>query len=667
MDRQEQGSDGVGTETSLRVLAGATTVVIVLFAVIAAVQVRTSRNDAAVAEARAVNAEVAADVVSRMGEAVATTTAVAAGVVSSGTSAVPPVAPGIARLAFVPADPSRALVADLLIDGIDVVALRPWLDRARDAVDGPLIAAPVGDPPASTVIIALYDAVDGLSLAASSTATAVRRAELAGHVVAVVDLEAITAGIGSASWRLEDGPVVLRSSPEPPSGETVTIAVDVGQRRWQLVRAVDGPGLDGTAALAAALAVAGVILAVVLARQTGSALRRRADATERALARADTVATLAGVTRESTELGDILPGLAVQLEDALGLDGLALAVPSGDGDLHEIFAHGARADLHHATRLRENRTLLAGQTVVVPLHRAGRAIAVLRVVAGRPLSADEVDLLEIAAEMVTAAVVTARSIEQQQDAVARLQAVDELKTAFLGTASHELRTPVTAISGFAHVLVDRWADLGDPERRVFAERIASNARALEALVQDLLDFARIERGDHAMAVEILDLADVVTSVLDRLEPIWERHTIEATTEPDTSIRADRAALERIVTNLVSNAAKFAPEGSVVRVGVERRRDVAVLTVDDAGPGVPPAERDKIFARFFRGSSQAVVRTRGVGIGLSVVKDFVERMHGSISVDESPSGGARFIVTLPLVAATDASAGTVEEETDVPTT
>jgi signal transduction histidine kinase len=283
--------------------------------------------------------------------------------------------------------------------------------------------------------------------------------------------------------------------------------------------------------------------------------------------------------------------------------------------------------------------------VALDLHRADRSIAVLRAAAGRELDAEALELLEVAGEMITSTIVAGRSIEQQQEAVHRLESLDELKTTFLGVASHELRTPATAISGLATLLASRWDALSEDDRRAFASRIATNADALNALVQDLLDFARLERGDLELALAPVELSDTVDRVLTRLDGVWGSHGVVRAIQPGLVVLGDVNAIERIVTNLISNAVKFSPTDADVSVTVEADDGRARLLVDDSGPGVPEGERDKIFVRFFRGAGDAVVRTRGVGIGLSVVQDFVAQMGGTVRVEDSPLGGARFVVEL----------------------
>jgi signal transduction histidine kinase len=121
------------------------------------------------------------------------------------------------------------------------------------------------------------------------------------------------------------------------------------------------------------------------------------------------------------------------------------------------------------------------------------------------------------------------------------------------------------------------------------------------------------------------------------------------------------AVERVVSNLVGNAAKYSPAGTTIRVSVRERRGRAELAVDDEGPGVPQAEREQVFTRFFRGRGDSVTATRGAGLGLAIVTEFAATMNGQVSVTSAAGGGARFVVTYPLAGAPDRS---VERTSDV---
>ena len=108
-------------------------------------------------------------------------------------------------------------------------------------------------------------------------------------------------------------------------------------------------------------------------------------------------------------------------------------------------------------------------------------------------------------------------------------------------------------------------------------------------------------------------------------------------------------MERVLSNLVGNAAKYSPAGTVIRVFVSEHRDRAELAVEDEGPGVPKAEREQVFTRFFRGRGDSVVATRGAGLGLAIVTEFAATMGGQVSVTSARGGGARFVVSYPLAA------------------
>lgn len=634
---------------------------VVLATVLGIAGYRDARHDAAAAEAQVAATRSASELARRVDdmtqqvEDAALAVAARGEIGSSGTGT-----PGLPLVVFVPDDPRPATVSDLLRVGVDVVAQRAALDRARDTGEV-VLGPPAGDPPIPVLVRALYEDEGVVATVPSDPSTATRREQLAGHIVGVVDPGALVDALGDRDWSLTDGSVRLAGSGDV-GAVPAQAAVAVLERQWVVSASVDRSlalGALGWTRLALGLAALAAIL--VAGRMAARSIRAQSTRAEASRGRARSIARLSTVVQRSQDLGEILPALSVELSDRLGLAGISLAVRMPDGSSREVFTHGERPDLDAVPARLGFPAAEAGVTVARSLQRAERVIAVLRVLPGRRLDADDLELLELAAEMITAAVVTSRSLEQQQEAVARLQALDELKTAFLGTASHELRTPVTAISGFAHVLADRWDTLDDDERRVFADRIASNARSLDTLVQDLLDFARLERGDHVMSIEPLELDDVVRQVLDRLEPVWSTHRIEARLEP-APVLGDRAAIERVVTNLVSNAVKFSPEGAEVRVSVSAG-DPTTLVVDDEGPGVAVGEREKIFARFYRGENESVVRTRGVGIGLSVVDDYVRRMSGTVSVTDGPAGGARFVVALPPLS----TSGTSEEVHDAAAT
>jgi two-component system sensor histidine kinase KdpD len=234
-------------------------------------------------------------------------------------------------------------------------------------------------------------------------------------------------------------------------------------------------------------------------------------------------------------------------------------------------------------------------------------------------------------------------------ATARLYEADRLKSAFLGTVSHELRTPLTAIVGFGDVLCRQWDALDDAKRLDFVERVQRNATVLQTLIDDLLDFTRLDRDHFSLTLCNLSLSALVPKVVDQLAVELARHHVDVEVEDDVWTLADEVAVTRVLTNLLTNAARFAPEHSTIQVMVASREGQAVLTIEDEGPGIPVDERALVFERFYRGRNAATAQVHGTGIGLAVVKELTERMHGSVTVGEGRLGGACFLVFLPLSA------------------
>ena len=170
----------------------------------------------------------------------------------------------------------------------------------------------------------------------------------------------------------------------------------------------------------------------------------------------------------------------------------------------------------------------------------------------------------------------------------------------------------------------------------------------EIVVEDFLDFSRLERRSPASDPPPASLSELVATAVDDLTALAPRHRLVTRIAPDVVAFVDRPAVERILTNLVSNAAKYSPAGSQITITVDPVGDTALLAVDDEGSGIPPSEREKVFDAFYRAGHQAVAGTHGAGIGLAVVKEVVDRLRARVSVEDSPSGGARLLVAFRAV-------------------
>ncbi|HZQ71414.1 MAG TPA: PAS domain-containing sensor histidine kinase [Burkholderiales bacterium] len=239
-------------------------------------------------------------------------------------------------------------------------------------------------------------------------------------------------------------------------------------------------------------------------------------------------------------------------------------------------------------------------------------------------------------------------IAQGQDITQQLEA-ERLKKEFTSTLSHELRTPLTSIIGSLQLINS--GVLGDVQQDVaeltlVAER---NAQRLLDLINDILDIEKIESGKLNLIPEVIPLDDVVKEALVLNKGFGERFKVgfRAVHElPGRQINADRKRLLQVMTNLLSNAAKFSPEGGTVEVTLEERGDRLRVGVHDRGSGIPDNFRGRIFDRFAQADSTTARQKGGTGLGLAICKRLVEMMHGHIGFEDRDGGGTSFWFELP---------------------
>jgi signal transduction histidine kinase len=232
------------------------------------------------------------------------------------------------------------------------------------------------------------------------------------------------------------------------------------------------------------------------------------------------------------------------------------------------------------------------------------------------------------------------------DLAAQLQKAQEAERNFLLSVSHELKTPLTAIRGYAEAVED-----GAVDPRVAAATVASEARRLERLVRDLLDLARMHRTDFSVHPTEIDLAEVVDDAVRRYEQQAESFGVElqAVVAGPAPAIADADRVLQVVSNLVENALRLTPPGGEVRVITAP----GLLRVEDTGPGLEPEERDRAFERFYLHERYGRERPVGTGLGLAIVKELTEAMGGSVDVVSEPGRLTAFTIMLPTrpVAAT----------------
>ena len=568
---------------------------------------------------------------------------------------------GVARptpqgpLVFTPAPSSSAPISGEM-NGIDLGANPGWRLAFELARDGGQPVAAAGVTPRGTRAILQALALYGPGAAPSAVAD--RRTALTGYVVVLEPATALLGAVPSTGSRLsaqlDEGSTFLAgigpksSDAAPASAASVSVVVNGATwvvRAWSTRAPSRLPWLVLFTGLGLAV-VGGAVVAAGEAETTKLAAAATARSNELSL-----VARTGSLLQQSLELGELLPLFVVEVSDELVLDGVVVSLVSDTGRLVRAFSLGG-AGSTPAPDLAElaepPATVPEGGYITVPLQRASRVVGVLGARARHGLDASQTETLRSVCDLLAAALGNAKLLQDEQAMVARLRDVDRLKTTFLGSVSHDLRTTVTAIEGFTSLLVAHADALDDGQRSDFLTRIQRNSRSLAVLVDDLLDFARLERSGLSVTLRPVDLSDLVPKVVDQMYSILGERPMTVVVGEGVVANADPGAMERILINLLSNAAKYTPPGTEVTVTIEPADGSAVLSVSDRGPGISPEERERIFDRFYRVDNETSNLARGVGIGLALVRQLVDLQHGSVRVDEAPGGGACFRVTVPLV-------------------
>ena len=238
--------------------------------------------------------------------------------------------------------------------------------------------------------------------------------------------------------------------------------------------------------------------------------------------------------------------------------------------------------------------------------------------------------------------------------------VEEMKSEFVAAVSHELRTPLTSIYGFAETLLRQDVLFDEEERRMFLGYIASEAQRLSTIVDALLNVARLDAGDLQMELSPIDVGSVVTEVVTVVQetgPVNGHDFVVDLPSERLDAAADRDKLRQILANLVDNAVKFSPDGGTVTVTARRKTGAIEVRVVDRGPGIPAAERARIFRKFYRGDP-ARDRPGSTGLGLFIAEGLVRAMGGRIWVDSEEGEGSSFAFELPVAGehAADLSGG-----------
>ena len=224
--------------------------------------------------------------------------------------------------------------------------------------------------------------------------------------------------------------------------------------------------------------------------------------------------------------------------------------------------------------------------------------------------------------------------------------VEEIRRDFVANVSHELKTPVGGISLLAEAVLDAKEDPEAVDR--FARRILVESTRLTSLVQEIVDLSRLQVADTLHEPELVDVGSVVEEAADRVRVAAEARTIDVTLVSEEGLRVfgDAELLTTAVTNLVTNAVNYSADGTRVGIGARRTGDTVEVTVTDQGEGIPAAEQERIFERFYRVDAARSRDTGGTGLGLAIVKHIANNHGGEVTVWSQEGRGSTFTMTLP---------------------
>jgi len=377
---------------------------------------------------------------------------------------------------------------------------------------------------------------------------------------------------------------------------------------------------------------------------------------------------IAGVTK----LEDLLWATSYQIASMLKLDVVVLLPENGRLEMQIGYPPEDsldEADLGAARWAWENNrpagrgadTLPGAKRLFLPLSTARGVVGVVGISRERPgplFVPDDRRLIDALLDQAAVAIERV-NLAHDIDETRMLAETERLRAALLTSLSHDLKTPLASIIGAATSLQHYDALYDQAARRELAGTILDEAERLNRFVRNLLDMTRLESGALELALEMVDLSEVVGSALRRAGAILARHRVVLDLEPGLPmIDLDPVLFEQVLFNLLDNAAKYAPSGSPITIEGRRADSRVQLKISDEGPGIPPAELARVFDKFYRVRQRDRQRA-GTGLGLAVCRGFVEALGGAIRADNrTDRSGAVFTIELPAPAESATPAGAV---------
>ena len=232
--------------------------------------------------------------------------------------------------------------------------------------------------------------------------------------------------------------------------------------------------------------------------------------------------------------------------------------------------------------------------------------------------------------------------------ITQLRQLNSMRRDFISNLSHELRTPVSVIRANSETLLDGALE-DKKEAKIFSKAILHNAERLTSMVSDLIDLSRIDYGDLKLNIVEVNLDNFIKSFIDSMKSVMKKKDIYIEYQPrhKKNIMADVQALERVMNNLIDNAFKYSPKGSVIEISTITNNNHIKISVADQGSGISEIDQEYIFDRFYRTASARASENKGSGLGLAIVKNLINSLNGEVGVSNRPEGGSIFWFTLPI--------------------
>ena len=314
---------------------------------------------------------------------------------------------------------------------------------------------------------------------------------------------------------------------------------------------------------------------------------------------------------------------------------------------------------------KENRRITSALSL--PLAIGERVVGVLnvnRINHTEPFGEHHLEVLRVFSEHIAAVIDRAEAMERLGRRARELEADNEkladlnrMKDVFLGTASHELKTPLTSVIAYAELLDDHDGKLSREQSREFVGRLRGEAQRLLSLIEDILDLSRLESGKLALKPRSLDIAEVLRGAVETTRPLAQKFGVRLETEFALGLAhlsVDEVKIRQVLVNLLVNAVKFSPRDSAVTVRTLQDGSSVRVEVHDRGPGIAPDIATHIFELFGQTVAEDSESRGGLGIGLHLVKRITELHGGHVGVNSRPGDGSTFWIRLPMAPETHAS-------------